>query len=687
MKIRALLSILALAPTLYCGGGTHSSPTSLTTAEKLPMHENAPPIAPVRPVVDTYFGVGVTDRYRWMENDASLEYGVWAADQNKYTRGLLDGIPGRAELAADIRAISKNVDEMVDIQETETNTIFSRKPAGASSAKLYVRGNDSKERVIFEPSGLSGPVTLDDFTASPDGRLVTVLTSVGGTEERTLSVVQTVDAQILSDRIERLREPSIMWLPGSRSFAYTRYPEAQNPLTRYNNAQTCIHHIGTDATSDRVVFGGAPLGGPSDDFPTVVVSQGSATALGIVYHGVLPEISLYVKPAPELETGSKWRLVAGPEDEITQVALRENDLYLLSFRGADRGRVLRTRANAPSVAGARPIVPESEDILEQVRPARDGFFALALRRGVHRLSHVSGTGERHEASLATEASVENFQSRASATGAILRVESYITSPIWMRWDGRDDAPSPLPFNPRPRAFAGVHVERTVAVSADGTHVPLTLLLPERAPRDGKQYVWLYGYGAGGYSMSPTFFSFRDAWLKHGGIWAIAHIRGGGELGAAWHRAGMKGNKENSIDDFIASAEKLIKDGYTSPHRMVANGRSAGGIVVGGAMTRRPELFRAVIAMSGGMNMLRLEIGAVGAENAREFGDTSTREGFEGLLKMDTVQRVRDGVSYPALLLQTGANDPKVPSWHSGKLIARVQAASTSGNPVLFSVAA
>jgi len=233
----------------------------------------------------------------------------------------------------------------------------------------------------------------------------------------------------------------------------------------------------------------------------------------------------------------------------------------------------------------------------------------------------------------------------------------------------------------------VRVERTLATSADGTAVPLTLLLPPGAARDGKQYVWLLGYGAGGYSLSPKFYSFRDAWLKRGGIWAIAHVRGGGELGAAWHRAGMKGNKEHSIDDYIACGEKLIKDNYTSSQRMVANGRSAGGIVVGGVMTRRPDLFRAIVVTAGGTNMLRLETGAVGPENAREFGDTSTQDGFQGLLKMDTVQRVRDGLRYPAILLQTGANDPKVPSWHSGKLAARVQAASTSGQPVLLSVAA
>ncbi|WP_394827131.1 prolyl oligopeptidase family serine peptidase [Pendulispora albinea] len=694
MTFRVLFLIVVLVPVWACRSKSAPIMSSASSSHKPPAHEPSPPVAPVRPVLDTYFGVGVTDRYRWMENDPSPEYGTWLAEQNQHARRALDRIVGRSKVAGDIRAITRDVDTIVDIQDTETSTVLSRKPAGAISAKLYVRdaherdgrGREAGERLVFDPPG---GATLDGFTASPDGRFVIVLTSSRGTEERTAHVLRTEGAQPLPDRVERLRDPSIAWLPGARSFVYTRYPEAGKPdrLARYKNAEVCVHAIGTDAAADKVVFGGVALGGAPDDYPVVALTEGSPTALGIVYHGVLREISLYVKPLSELESPSKWQKLAGPADAITEVAARENELYLLSFHGADRGRVLRLREGAVSLASATTLVPEGEDVLEQIRPARDGIFTLALRRGVHRLAHVSATGERHEAPLPAEASVESFRSRGAETTAVLRTESYVTSPVWMRWEGRDSAPVPVSFNPRPMAFAGVRVERTVATSSDGTAIPLTLLVPQGAARDGKSYVWLLGYGAGGYSLSPKFYPYRDAWLKRGGVWAIAHIRGGGELGAAWHRAGMKGNKERSIDDFLACAEKLVKDGYTTPQRMVANGRSAGAIVAGGAMTRRPDLFRAVVLTAAGANMLRLDTSPVGAENAREFGSTSTQEGFEALLKMDTVQRVRDGQPYPALLLQTGANDPKLPSWHSGKLAARVQAASTSGRPVLLSVAA
>ncbi len=673
-----------------CGSTTHvTTPMPSSTSTSSAHREHLPPVAAVRPVVDTYFGTQVVDRYRWMETDQTGEYSGWLAGQNQYTRLALDRIPSRSKILEDVRAMTRDADTIVNVQEADAGMFVLRKPAGAVSANLYFRSRDAtNERLVFQPSGEHS--SLDAYFPSPDGSLVAVLTSSGGTEQRTLHVVRAADGSLLGDEIPRLREASLVWLPGSRRFVYTRYPEAgkADPLARYSNAEACIHTLGAPVADDKVVFGGTSFGpGAPDDYPAVIVSSASPVALGLIFHGALRELSVYEKPLAELESDRKWRKVAGPEDEITDAFVRGNELYVLSFHGADRGRVLRLRADARDLRDATQVVPESDDVLEQIRPARDGFFVLSLRRGIHRLVHIGVGGERREAPIPAENSIETFESRSSSLSAMMEVQSYVTSPVWMRWDGRDAPATPLPFNPPEMSFAGVHVERTFATSADGTQVPLTLLMPKGATRDGNQYVWLLGYGAGGYTQSPRFFPYRDAWLKRGGIWAIAHIRGGGENGAAWHRAAMGANKERSTDDYIACADQLIRDGYTTPQRLVANGRSAGAIVVGGAMTRRPELFRAAVMTSAATNMLRLYTLPVGAENAREFGSPSTKEGFEGIFKMDVVQRVRDGAAYPAVLLQTGANDPKLPSWVSGKLAARMQAASTSGRPVLMSVAA
>ncbi|HWL87479.1 MAG TPA: prolyl oligopeptidase family serine peptidase, partial [Polyangiaceae bacterium] len=642
MRIRALLvgtiPILACA----CGQPSHGRPGQVASSSAHPVahpSERPPLAAPVRPVVDTYFGVQVTDAYRWMENERSPEYVDWLAAQNTHARALLDRIPARAKMVEEIRATTKDADALIDVQETENGIVFSRKPAGAVAAKLFVRRPETPvDRLIFEPSGEHA--MLDSFVASPDGRLVAVLTSAGGTEERTLHVVRIADGQPLPDRIEHLREPNISWSPDSRGFAYTGFPQTQNsdPVARYHHAEVRMHAMGTLPAGDPVVFGGASQGGPPDDEPVVIFAEGSTTALGFIYHGVLREISLYVKPLSEIGRPSPWHEVVGPDAEITDAVIRGNDLYVLSFHGADRGRVLRLHADNPELARAVPIVPETDDILEEIRPARDGFLGWSLRNGVHRLVHVSGSGRRQEAPLPGNLSVEAFQSRGGASSALLRVESYVASPIWMRWDGGGAAPAPLPFNPPPFAFAA-KVERTTATSADGTRVPLTLLLPPRAARDGQQYVWLIGYGAGGYTLSPKFFSYRDAWLQRGGVIALAHIRGGGEKGVAWHRAAMIGNKERSTEDFIACAEQLVKEGYTTPRRMVANGRSAGAIVAGGAITRRPDLFRAMVVTSAAANLLRIDTLAAGAENAREYGSTNDQEGFEALRRMDVVQRV------------------------------------------------
>ncbi|WP_394840311.1 prolyl oligopeptidase family serine peptidase [Pendulispora rubella] len=667
----------------------------MTDSTKLakPLVGESPPITAVRPVVDTYFGVDVTDRYRWMEDPKSTEYAAWLSSQDGYARGLLSHVPGRSALRDDLLAATKSSDAIVDVRETETGTFLARKAGGAPSAALYFRPrNSSDEKLIFDPSSApSAHTSLDSFVPSPGGAFVIVMTSSGGTEERTLRVIRTSDAKDLPDRIEHLRMMDVAWLPNARGFTYTRYPhgaDKADPFSRYHNAEVALHLLGKIPEQDRTVFGGASLGGAPEDDPEVAFTEGSDTAIGIVHHGVARELSLYVKPASQLATTSNWRKIVSPEEQITQAAVHGNELYVLSFRNANRGRILRTRANAPDIAGATPIVPESEDVLEEVRPASDGIFALILRRGVHRLLHIASDGTRTEAALPAELSVETFSSRPTATSTMMRVEAYTQSPTWMKWDAeRDTAPTTLPFNPPPKAFANVRVERTTATSKDGTQVPITLLVPKGSERDGKQYVWLLGYGAGGYTLSPEFYPVRDAWLKRGGIWALAHVRGGGENGAEWHRAAMKGNKERSIDDFIACAEKLIADGYTTSSHLVANGVSAGAMVAGGAMTRRPELFRTVVLISGATNVLRIDTLPSGAENAKEFGSTTTKDGFEGLLKIDTVQRVRDGVSYPAVLLQVGANDPRLPTWQSGKLAARLQAASSSGHPVLLTVVA
>ncbi|WP_394844150.1 prolyl oligopeptidase family serine peptidase [Pendulispora brunnea] len=696
MNVLKSISSSVILFTLTCCSSSPpaAAPVTESTKHAKPhIGELSPPLTAIRPVVDTYFGVDVTDRYRWMEDPKSTEYAAWLSNQEAYARGMLAHVPGRSVLRDDLLAAMKSTDEIVDVRETDLGVFLARKAAGAPSATLYFRPRSSSdEKPIFEPSNApSVGTSLDSFVPSPDGAFVIILTSSGGTEERTLHVIRTSDAKELPDRVEHLREMEVAWLPNARGFTYTRYPhgaDKADPFSRYRNAEVALHLLGRSTDDDRTVFGGASLAGAPEDYPEIVITQGSDIALGLVHHGVARELSIYVKSVSQLSTTGNWRKIAAPEAQITQVAVHRNGLYVLSFRNADRGRILRTRANAPDIAGAATIVPESDDVLEEVRPAGDGIFSLVLRRGVHRLLHIRSDGTRTEAALPAELSVETFWSRPPATSTVMRVESYTESPIWMKWDAeRDSAPVALPFNPPSRTFAGVRVERTTATSKDGTRIPITLLLPKGSARDGKQYVWLLGYGAGGYTLSPKFYPFRDAWLKRGGIWALAHVRGGGENGAEWHRAAMKGNKERSIDDFIACAEKILADGYTTSRHLVANGVSAGAMVAGGAMTRRPELFGAVVLTSGATNVLRIDTLPSGAENAKEYGSTTTKDGFEGLLKIDTVQRVRDGVSYPPVLLQVGANDPRLPTWQSGKLTARLQAASSSGRPVLLTVVA
>ena len=391
---------------------------------------------------------------------------------------------------------------------------------------------------------------------------------------------------------------------------------------------------------------------------------------------------------------ASWHRVATVADGVVAAVPHGDTLYLLSVAGAPKGRLVSIPLADPDLSKAKVVLPEGDGILGTGNASYNALDAssdaLYLREragavsGILRIPFDTLKASRLPFPLTGSASVVAADPRFP--GAVVAMQNWVTPPTYYAYDPVSGGMAPCALTPKPKIdLSRFTVEETSVVSFDGTLVPLSIVSPTGAPRDGRRPTILIGYGSYGAAIEPTFMADYLPWVERGGVLAIAHVRGGGELGAAWHAEGQKLAKLNTVFDFIACGQHLVDTGYTSPARLAAMGGSAGGITVGRAMEVRPDLFGVVIDDSGMADMMRFETEPNGPPNTVEFGSIKTRDGFRGLYAMSPYIHVREGVRYPAVLLCAGANDPLVSPWHSAKMAARLQAATSSHRPVLFRV--
>jgi prolyl oligopeptidase len=446
----------------------------------------------------------------------------------------------------------------------------------------------------------------------------------------------------------------------------------------------------------------------------------------VVSHGVQDELTLYVAPMTQLRgAATPWRKIVTPEQGITDFDLRGEWIYLLTHEDAPRYQVVRWSLRDPgpyTLADAEVVVPASERVLRSLSVAKDALYVhetdagasamqrleynVKLKRVAARpargkprakpraapasLPKVAGIARGSELKLPFRGSVEELVTDPLRAGALVRLAGWTEAPGYYDVDGKTGAIARTELQPRSGAdWSGIATTEFMVKSHDGVEVPLTIISPKNVARDGNAPLLLGAYGAYGVSEMPVFWPSLAAWLERGGVYAVAHVRGGGELGDDWHRGGFKSTKSNSWRDVIAAAQWLIAERWTSPARLALIGSSAGGLTVSNAMVERPELFAAMVSQSGFHDTLRSETGASGPANVPEFGSVATETGLVGLLAMSSYARVEDGVAYPAALLTIGFRDARVDPWDPGKMAARLQAVSTAlgerGNPVLLRV--
>ncbi len=655
-----------------------------------------PPDTPKHPVVDRYHGVAVTDEYRWLEDSADPAVRSWVAAQNRYTRGVLDALPGRDLIQDRVRALFAAEPPRYQWVEAVAGRWFvkvHRPPAQQPVIVALEPGAEpSSGKVLVDPNHLdgTGQTAIDWFVPSPDGTLLAVSLSRAGTELGDVSVYRVADGAKLEDAVTRVNGGTaggdLAWAPDGSGFYYTRYPRvgerATADLAFYQ--QVYFHTLGTQESSDRYEIG--------KELPRIAENQLEVDGLGrvllTVQNGDGGEFAHYLR-----DEQGQWRQFSRFGEQLIQAAFlpHTRDLLAITRARSPKGEVIRIDAATLDARAARTIVPAGEHPIvtdfwgERTLLVSDRDLYLTYQLGgptaVRRFDHL-GVPEPLELPL----SVASFVGLTrDGTGSVLvQAESFLEPPAWYRLDddGKRFTKTALadraPFDPAP-----YQALREFAISKDGTRVPLNILAPKDLKLDGTHACIATGYGGYGVSLEPHFRASAGLWLEQGLLFVVANLRGGGEFGAAWHRAGNLTNKQNVFDDFAAVLRHLSERGYTKPQRLGIIGGSNGGLLMGATLVQHPDLFGAAVSSVGIYDMLRVELSPNGAFNITEFGSVADRDQFRALRAYSPYHNVPDAAGYPPVLMLTGENDPRVEPMQSRKMVARLQAVNTSGSPILL----
>jgi prolyl oligopeptidase len=589
------------------------------------------------------------------------------------------------------------------IRRFPDGTLFYEKLAsGQNIPKLYVRTADGRERLLVDPEAIESAdrqhFSINSYSPSADGRFVVYGLAKGGSEQTVLHIKNVNTGKDLAETIDHIETAYNVpqWLPDGSGFFYCRRRDlpADAPQTEiYKKTKVYFHKLNTDVKNDRLIMGiglseRVPL--EAIDFPSLHISSGSDYAVAKIKHGDATEISLYSAPVKSLlGENIPWKKVCGFDDEVSGYAVHGDTIYLRTAKDAPRFKVVSTSLDDPDFAHAKTVIRMSDKVVDRLTVAKDGLYAEIIDGGFNRILRlVFEKGAKAGLLNLPKDEVGYIESACpQIDGILVYATSWTKGGLIYRYDPASNSFTDSGLMPRGKYddVAGFTSREVKVKSYDGTMVPLSIIYKEGIKLDGSNPTLLMGYGSYGISIGVNFSPLNIAWMERGGVLAVAHVRGGGEYGKAWHLAGQKLNKPNTWKDFIACAEYLIKEGYTSRKRIAGQGGSAGGILIGRAITECPDLFAAALINVGALDAIRFETTTNGVPNIPEFGSVKTEDGFKGLYEMSAYHHVKDGVRYPAVLLTHGINDPRVKPWMSAKMTARLQAASASGKPVLLRV--
>jgi prolyl oligopeptidase len=645
-----------------------------------PAGDGKPAYPPTRAekIVENLHGVAVADPYRWLEDGGSPEVREWVAKQNDFTRSVLDGVAGRDWIRERLAAL-------LDIGYVGTpvprsgHRFYLARRRRENQPVLYVRDGDGRdERTLLDPNTFAadGTTALDWWYPSPDGRLLAYGLSRNGSEQSVLGIREVDTGKDRPDTIARTRACSLAWLPDATGFYYTRYPADEASYGR----RVFFHRLGDEAAKDAEVFG---EGLPREEWPSISLSPGGRWLVVTVQQGWSRSEVYYLDRE---EPGGRFVPLVQGTDALFTLVPRDDRFYVRTNDGAPRYRLLRADPLRPARRDWREVIPEGPDVLDGVAAVSDTLVIHYMHRAASRLSLFDADGRpRGEVQLPTLGSVSGLGAEWDGREAFFGWHSFTMPPTVYRLDLKTGRPEPWDGVKLGIDFAAYEVEQVTFPSKDGTSVSMFLAHKNGLKPDGKAPTLLHGYGGFNLSLSPSFNAARLLLLERGGVLAVTNLRGGSEYGEEWHRGGMLGRKQNVFDDFLGAAEWLIEHHITDREHLAIQGGSNGGLLVGAALTQRPDLFRAAVCQVPLLDMLRYHRFLLARLWIPEYGSAENERDFRWLYAYSPYHHVRDGTKYPAVLLTAAEGDTRVDALHARKMAARLQAASASGpeRPVLL----
>nr|WP_283627397.1 prolyl oligopeptidase family serine peptidase [Alteromonas macleodii] len=633
---------------------------------------------------DNYHGTVVSDPYRWLEEEKSEEVSAWVESQNTLARPYLAELPSRERYKERLTALW-DYEKYSTPYMVNGKLFYSYNDGLQNQYVLYMAdGVNGEPEVLIDPNTLSedGTVSMASTELSPKASFLAYMLSDGGTDWKTIHVRDTSKKSDLTDTIKGIKFSNIAWLPDESGFFYSRYP--QNEAGKYDDSQTVsiyFHAIGTAQSEDKKVFAfdNKPTWNP---YPSVV--QDGKTLLISVFEGYQAN-GVYAKSLVNdnselVPVFDKW------DGRYDLIGEHDDELFFTSTANAPTGKVIKVDFDG-GVKATETVIESTSDTLSSVSLLGEKLFAQYLKDVKGQVSVFDLNGEKIDEIAFTDiGSVSGFYGSKNADTTFYRLTGFTNPGQVFAYDVKSGESSLFKSIDTGVNYDDYETKQIFYTSKDGTKVPMFIVHKKGLKLDGNNKTLLYGYGGFNISLLPRYSVSRMVWVEQGNVLAIANLRGGGEYGQQWHKAGTKLDKQNVFDDFIAAGEYLVESGYTTPEKMGIQGGSNGGLLVGATLTQRPDLFSAALPAVGVLDMLRYHTPSANARAwSSDYGVSENKDEFEALYAYSPLHNTKPGTCYPATLVTTGDHDDRVVPWHSYKFAAQLQADQSCDNPILLRV--
>jgi prolyl oligopeptidase len=637
--------------------------------------------------VDDYHGVKVADPYRWLEDLDAEDTAAWVAAQNQVTFAFLESIPGRSQLQQRLTYLWNFAKYSAPFRQGDRYFYFKNDGLQNQSVLYTLESLEDEPRVLLDPNQLSedGTIALSGLAVSEDGRLMAYGLSQSGSDWQEWRVRQVETGQDLEDQLQWIKFSGASWTHDHQGFFYSRFdqPSTESQFEETNYFQKLYYHrLGTPQSEDLLIYHR-----PDEKewgFSGTVTEDGAYLII-TVWKGTAPQNLIFWKDLSAPDT-PVVELISTFEAEFRWIGNEGPIFWFTTDLGAPRSRVIAIDTRQPDRDHWQELIPEAPETLEGVSLINQQFVAFYLKDAQSQIKIFERDGTLiRDIALPGVGSAGGFNGKREDTETFYVFSNFITPPTIYRYDFLTDRSTlfrepEIDFDP-----AGYDVQQVFYPSKDGTQIPMFLTHRKGLKLDGSHPTYLYGYGGFGISLTPSFSVSNLIWMELGGILAIPNLRGGGEYGEDWHQAGTKTRKQTVFDDFIAAAEWLIAQGYTSPPKLAIAGGSNGGLLVGACMTQRPDLFAAALPAVGVMDMLRFHLFTIGWAWVPEYGSVEDPEEFKVLHAYSPLHNLKAGTAYPATLITTADHDDRVVPAHSFKFAAALQAAHQGEAPVLIRI--